>query len=158
LDVLEAVNVLKGDPCASVAFVGDGPLRSELTQYAQTHKLHNVHFFGFRNQTEIATCYAMADLLVLPSSYETWGLVVNEGMCFGLPIIASDQVGAAADLVRHGDNGFIYPVADIMALSECLRSVLKDEIMRGCMGRRSMEIIKNWNIDQDVEGFLEAMR
>ena len=158
LDVLQAVNALNGKPPVSIAFVGDGPLRSELTQYARTHQMTDVHFLGFRNQTEIGSCYAMADMLVLPSSLETWGLVINEAMCFGLPIIASDRVGAAADLVRHDDNGFVYPVGNISALSECLRLALGDETKRIEMGRRSTAVIENWNLDQVLEGFLEAIR
>jgi glycosyltransferase involved in cell wall biosynthesis len=84
--------------------------------------------------------------------------VVNEAMCFGLPVIASDQVAAAADLVRDGANGFVYPVGDSLALAGRLRSVLGDEWRRTRMGRQSYNIISTWDFDQDVAGVLKALR
>jgi glycosyltransferase involved in cell wall biosynthesis len=158
LDLLRAFETSCGEIRASLAFAGDGPLRTQLRQFVDERRLRNVHFLGFRNQTEIGACYAMADVLVLPSSLETWGLVVNEAMCFGLPVIASDQVAAAADLVRDGTNGFVYPVGDSVALAGRLRSVLGDEWRRTRMGRQSYNIISTWDFDQDVAGVLNALR
>jgi len=142
----------------SIALVGDGPLRYSLKDHARARHLGNIHFLGFRNQNQIGDCYAMADVLVLPSGLEPWGLVANEAMCFGLPIIASDRVGAAADLVHHGKNGFVYPFGNISALRECIQCVLSDEPKRAAMGRCSTEIIDNWRPDQAVEGFVRALR
>ena len=80
--------------------VGDGPLRSEFQQGAQQLLPGRALFQGFRNQSELGACYAMADALVFPSRQgETWGLVVNEALQFGLAVIASDHVGCARDLL-----------------------------------------------------------
>ena len=77
-------------------------------------------FAGFKNQTELPACYAAADLLVLPSVSETWGLSVNEGMACGLPAIVSDAVGCAPDLIEPGVTGETYPCGDVAALAEAI--------------------------------------
>jgi glycosyltransferase involved in cell wall biosynthesis len=158
LDLLQAFDALGRDIRASLALAGDGPLGAELRRFVEERRLSNVHFLGFRNQSEIGTCYAMADMLVLPSSLETWGLVINEAMCFGLPVIASDRVGAAADLVHEGVNGFVYPVGNTSELARRLGHVLRREECRIEMGRSSLKIIGAWNFNQDVEGILQALQ
>jgi glycosyltransferase involved in cell wall biosynthesis len=95
---------------------------------------------------------------VLPSSIgETWGLVVNEAMCFNLPIIVSNMVGCAKDLVKHGENGFIYPVGDIEKLKEYMEKLLKEKDLREKMGRNSLKIVSKYTYKKDVEGILEAI-
>lgn len=156
-DLLKAFASLEGYLKASLIFVGDGPLRAEMEHFIADHRLANVHFLGFRNQTELAACYAMADVLVLPSSFEPWGLVLNEAMCFGLPVITSDQVGAAADLVRHGANGFIYPVGDVQTLASCLRRMVEDDQACRVMGQNSLTIISKWGLEESVQGVLRCL-
>ena len=128
-----------------------------MERFIAERRLENVHILGFRNQLELPACYAMADLLVLPSSIEPWGLVVNEAMCFGLPVIVSDKVGAAADLIRDGVNGFTYPVGQIEALAERLQMVLADEQVCQEMGRQSRAIIRRWGFDEVADGLLKAL-
>ena len=99
----------------------------------------------------------MADVLVLPSSFEPWGLVLNEAMCGGLPVVASDKVGAAADLVRDGVNGFVYPAGNVGALADRLQRVLGNEQVRLEMARQSHQIISHWGIKEDIEGVLKAL-
>ncbi len=126
-------------------FVGDGPLRSEIEQKIKKTKASGVFLSGFQNHDKIGEFYAIADVLVLPSSSETWGIVVNEAMCFGVPIIASDQVGAAVDLVKNKYNGFVFPVGDTKELVNALNSLIsmsKNE--RLSFGQKSSEIIKEW--------------
>jgi glycosyltransferase involved in cell wall biosynthesis len=156
-DLLRAFACLNGQPKASLVFVGDGLLRTELERFVTERGLANVYFLGFRNQTELPACYSMADVCVLPSSLEPWGLVLNEAMCCSLPVIASNRVGAAADLIKQGMNGFTYPVGDVEALTDCLRKVLVDEQVRQAMGIQSRAIISRWGIEEDVEGVLKAL-
>src|SRR4030095_2671554 len=74
---------------------------------------------GFVNQRALPDWYASADTLVLPSdSRETWGLVVNEAMAAGLPVIVSNAAGCSVDLVRERDNGFTYPCGDVDTLAD----------------------------------------
>lgn len=156
-DLLKAFSLLDGNPKSSLAFVGEGPLRIPMKRFVAEKGLANVFFLGFCNQSELPPCYAMADALVLPSGEEPWGLVLNEAMCFGLPIIASDRVGAAADLVREGLNGFVYPVGDVTALAEGLRKTLRDPDVGQAMGSRSKEMIQRWGLEETVEGIVQCL-
>ena len=170
------VNVRRSDfQKFNLIFVGDGILRPELENYVKEYNLKNVHFTGFKNQTEIPKYYALSDILVLPSGAgETWGLVVNEAMCFGLPIIASDVVGCGPDLVKHSENGYIFPVGDIKALAKYLRDLIyghsdsfvnSDKFVdsdyglekRKKFGKKSFEIIQNYSYEKDVNSILKAL-
>ncbi|GEM_PF-958311 len=158
LDLLKAYEIVSKNYKVGLAYVGDGRLRNELEDYCDKNHVENVYFMGFRNQTELPEFYSMADVFVLPSSFEPWGLVVNEAMCFSLPIIISDQVGAGGDLVKEGVNGFIFPVRDIFALSEKLKVILADKNLAQKMGRASKEIIAKWSYKEGVQSTLEAMK
>jgi glycosyltransferase involved in cell wall biosynthesis len=155
-DLLRAFATIGTKIRASLVFVGDGNLRPKLEEFATRNTLR-VHFLGFRNQSELPKCYTMSDVVVLPSDYEPWGLVINEAMCFGLPIVASDKVGAAADLIRDGLNGFVYPVGSIPALAEALTRVLSNDALRQEMGARSAAAIRKWSISETVEGVRNAL-
>lgn len=158
LDLLEAYARVAADhPCALV-FLGEGAERPRLEAAAARHRLSRVSITGFVNQSEIGRYYAAADVLVLPSEHEPWGLVLNEGMCFGLPVIASDAVGAAPDLVHAGQNGFVYPVGDVPALAGALRHLLDDPARRAHMGARSRDIVAAYSYDADIEGILAALQ
>jgi len=157
LDLLEAFQHLRDTPEASLVFVGDGRLRSEMHQSVKEHGLKRVHFLGFRNQSQLPACYALADVLVLPSGFEPWGLVVNEAMCFGLPVIASDRVGAVPDLIHDGVNGFVFPAGNVEILVDRLRRVLWAEDMRQRMGAQSRGIIEHWGVNDTVRGILQAL-
>ena len=105
-----------------LVFLGDGPLRATLSDEAQRMAPGRVHFVGFRQQEAIGEVYTDADMLVLPSIFsETWGLVVNEAMQFGLPCIVSDRVGCAPDLVVSGVTGQVFAHGDVGSLTSCLR-------------------------------------
>lgn len=144
---------------SSLIFVGDGILRGDLEKYVKERKIENVHFTGFKNQTELPKYYAMADIFVLPSGVgETWGLVVNEAMCFGLPIIISDIVGCGKDLVKNGKNGYIFSFGDIEKLSKYLGELASDNKKRKLFGKKSFEIIQNYSYEKDIDGILKALK
>ena len=142
----------------SVILVGDGSERRTLEDEIGRTGLRHARITGFVNQGEISQYYAACDVLVLPSSHEPWGLVLNEAMCFGVPVIASDAVGAAPDLARVGENGAVYPVGDVGALAQALRVILRDPVRRAAMGARSREIVRGYSYDADVQGILDALR
>jgi glycosyltransferase involved in cell wall biosynthesis len=158
MDLLEAFARARRNVPASLVWVGDGALRPEMEKFIREHDVPNVHFLGFRNQRELPACYAMADVFVLPSGAEAWGLVVNEAMCFGLPLVLSDRVGAAVDMVEEGRNGFVYPVGDVNTLAARLETLLRDEQLRLKMGSRSLALIGQWGIKENIEGVLQALR
>jgi glycosyltransferase involved in cell wall biosynthesis len=158
LDLLEAYARIAADHPAALVLLGEGMERPRLEAAIARHGLPHVRITGFVNLSEIGRYYAAADVLVLPSEYEPWGLVLNEGMCFGLPVVASDAVGAAPDLVRAEDNGFVYAAGDVAALAHALRRLLGDPALRARMGARSREIVAGFSYDADVDGILEALR
>ena len=109
-------------------------------------KIKNVRFIGFKNRDTIPDFYIMADVIVLPSARETWGIVVNEAMCFSLPVIVSDAVGAGPDMVREGENGYTYRCGDIKELSEqlkCISAATGAESVT--MRNSSLNIITEWS-------------
>lgn len=157
MDLLKAYEKIQENVNASLIFVGDGVERHNLESYSKDHNIKNVHFVGFKNQTELPIYFVIADIFVLPSTDETWGLVINEAMNFGLPIITTDQVGAGPDLVKDGENGFIYPVGDVEKLAYYLLTLLQSPELREKMSKCSSEKIAKWSFEEDVDGILSAL-
>jgi len=106
-----------------VLVAGSGPMETEIAAFARAAGVP-LHMLGFYNQTEMPAAYAAADVLVLPSEHETWGLVANEALACGRPVVLADSVGSAPDLAADGTAGRVFPVGDIGALAEALRGVL----------------------------------
>jgi glycosyltransferase involved in cell wall biosynthesis len=153
-DLLKAFFSIQ-DPRAHLVVVGDGALRDQLVASVPPEKRRQVHFAGFQNQLALPRFYVAADVFVLPSGVgETWGLVVNEAMNFELPVITSDLVGCAADLVDEGQNGFIYPVGDTDALTARMREMMDCDLP--AMGKRSAEIVQDYSYDAVVRGIRTA--
>lgn len=140
--------------------VGDGPLRSRLEKYAKKLNLKEIYFMGFQPREKVFKFYTIADVFILPSGDETWGIVVNEAMCFGLPIITSNRVGSAVDLVKDGYNGFIFPAGDVGKLTDCIEKLIRLSTKeRLLFGQRSIDIIIEWikKIDQ-VQQMLKMLK
>src|SRR5207247_11160263 len=117
----------------------------------------NVHFAGFLNRSQISQAYVAADVFALPSrQHETWGMVVNEAMNFSLPIIVTDKVGCADDLVRDGENGFVVSSEDSADLSDRLRQLVRSSELRQRFGNASRQIVSGWTHDLAVGGVLRA--
>jgi len=158
MDLLLAHETVVKTRKAALVYLGDGELRASLEAYVKEKNLPDVHFVGFHNQTELPKFFAAADIFVLPSMSETWGLVINEALCFGLPVIVSDRVGATGDLVRDSVNGFIYEAANPAVLAEKLETLLSDENLRRRMGEASKSLIANWSLQEDVQGILSCLK
>ena len=121
LDLVESAAQLSASGCKiEVLVAGSGPLEQQMVQTAQAVGVP-LHMLGFCNQTKMPAAYATADVLVLPSERETWGLVANEALACDRPIILSDAVGAAPDLVAIGETGCVFPVGNVAALAEAIR-------------------------------------
>lgn len=158
LVILQAVRAMQHRNRAAVIFMGDGSEKPGLQQYVREENLEQIAFPGFVNQAEMPRIYGMSDVFVLPSKFEPRGAVVNEAMACGLPVVTSTMVGSNGDIVRDGDNGFIFPVGDASALAKVLDRLVEDDALRRRMGQRSLEIISQWDYRKDVEGVVEAMR
>lgn len=136
--------------------VGDGELRPTLESRIRERHLDRVRMAGFRNQGELPAFYALADVFVLPSVNETWGLVVNEAMNAGCAIVVTTQVGSGLDLVVDGVNGAVVPPGDLQALQQALVNVLTDRRFTS-MGDASLEKISKWGIQENLAGLAEVI-
>lgn len=158
MDLLAAFHKVRtAETDAALVFVGSGEEEQVLKDYVRRHELPDVYFFGFRNQSDLPRFYSVADVFVLPSENEPWALVINEVMCAGLPVIASEEIGAVADLVRHGENGFTYEAGNVEALTEYLSQLLHAPEVRKRMGNASRRIIAQWDHERCVVGIRQAM-
>ncbi len=159
-DLIEAQAVLaRGQSAAPyLLMAGDGPLRADLEARAQALRLADVHVLGFQGQEALPALFDLCDLFVLPSVLEPWGLVVNEAMNAGRPVVVSDQTGCAPDLVRDGENGHVVPAGDTAALARALGRITGDAALAARMGARSLEIVGAWDFEADVAGLKSALR
>jgi glycosyltransferase involved in cell wall biosynthesis len=156
-DVLEAFS-LAGVPDSFLVFAGDGPLRSALEQRARELQIsERVRFLGFVNQSQLPSVYRASDLFVLPSLYEPFGLVVNEAMLCGCPVAVSDRVGAKYDLVRQGENGYIFPTGNVEALATIYRDILPDMHKRTRMGEAARRRMETWSPREYINAMSEAI-
>jgi len=135
---------------------GDGPLRTRLERRARDFNVP-LTCLGFVNQTEIPSIYSAADVLVLPSRREPWGLVVNEAMNLSLPVLTSDKVGAHLDLVRTDENGAVFHAGDGEGLARLLRRLSDEPELARTWGAASRRLIDRWNLEASVQGIVEAV-
>ena len=157
--LLDAVRRMRSRDQVAVMYMGDGRERGTLEQYARENEMPHVHFTGFVNQTEMPPLYALADVFVLPSSFDPRGTVTNEAMACELPVVISNMVGiyGEGDIVRDGENGFIYQVGDNERLAALLDRLVEDPQLRRRMGARSLDIIRGWDFNRDIEGLVQAL-
>lgn len=111
---------------------------------------------GGLDEDDLAQRYVDADVFALLSRHEPWGVVVNEAAASGLPLVLSERVGAAYDLLRNGENGFLVPADDVHAAAQALQRLAGDDQLRQRMGARSRELVRPWSYDASVEAFLAA--
>src|SRR5205823_1850540 len=111
---------------------------------------------GGHSEPELAQAYVDADVFALLSRHEPWGVVVNEAAASGLPLVLSEHVGAAADLLLDGENGFLVPADDAVAAADAIRRLAADPDLRRRLGDRSRELVRGWNYNASVEAFVAA--
>ncbi len=135
--------------------VGEGPERTALEKRAQN--LPQVYFLGFHDWNQLPKFYAAADLFVLPSVREPWGLVVNEAMASGLPVIATQKIGSAQDLIIEGQSGYLVPASDAEAMASAIDRACESEERLRAMGEGAQRVIASWNYDATLSGFHQAL-
>ena len=165
LDFLLRGFAAAGDNDAVLVLAGVGSARKKLEETAEELGISDrVRFAGYVPSDETTLLYSISAVYVLPSITtsdfkEPWGLVVNEAFNQGVPVIATDAVGAAAGgLVEDGVNGFVVPERDGPALSRALARILRDGALREAMGRNALRKIAGWDNERMVSGFSEAIR
>ncbi|HEX9659092.1 MAG TPA: glycosyltransferase family 4 protein [Rhodothermales bacterium] len=144
-----------------VIIAGAGELRASLEVGLRKVIGNRAHFLGFLNQSEIGRAYATADYLILPSKRgagETWGLVVNEAMQFGVPAIVSNAVGCSPDLIVHGETGWVFPAGDSDTLAEVLRPLIAEFPKgSGTLSDSAQRRVARFSLGQAVDGLVATI-
>jgi glycosyltransferase involved in cell wall biosynthesis len=145
-------------PNALLVFAGEGPLRQQLAAEAVVLGVDSrVRFLGFVNQSQLPAVYTSADVMVLPSEYEPFAVVVNEAMLCGCPVIASDLVGAAQDLIAPVCRKFIFPCGDVPALAALLSTTARDRTLLQSIRQLGLAHLQTWTPQRNVSATLEAI-
>jgi glycosyltransferase involved in cell wall biosynthesis len=154
--LLEAFVKVPGDNYLIIA--GNGALENEFKKLYS--KYNNIFFLPFQNQQIMPVLYRMADVFVLPSKTETWGLGINEAMACGRAILVSDSCGAAPDLVEEGGNGFTFQSGNCVDLMKKIQKFTNDKEGLMKMQKNSINRIKDWNYEEDcvaIESLLKKI-
>ena len=137
--LIRAMSIVQQKRDVGLVVVGDGRERSSLTHLSRG--LKEVVFTGNIKYRDLPDYYALADMLVLPSREEVWGLVVNEAMACGTPILCSSNAGCSRDLVKDSVNGFVFQPGDVNTLAQRIEELASDAELRGSFGSSSQQII-----------------
>ena len=163
LDILHALKLLIksfetpfGGLPVHLLMVGDGEQRSACEALVSDLNLP-VTFTGFLNQNEVTKAYAVSDCLILASESETWGLVVNEAMACGLPVIVSDACGCVPDLIVAGETGYSFPCGDVEALADRMRRMATDQEGRRRMSEGARQHISSFSVERAADTLLKAI-
>ncbi len=144
---------------ALLVFAGEGAQRPELEKETAALGLgKRVRFLGFKNQSELPAVYTSADLMVVPSEYEPFAVVVNEASCCGCPVVASDRVGAARDLIGPVDPTLIYPCGDVPGLEALLRNLFADRDNLKALGNAARQRMETWSPRENIAETILAIK
>lgn len=156
IQVLEALKILN-DSEISFLIVGSGPEEVNLKKFCNDNNIKNVFFEGFHQQEELPKFYALADIFILPSFEEVWGLVINEALASGLCVLCSKYAGAAYDLIND-ENGVIFDPYNIEEIVESIKKV-KDNIsfLRSKRDQISQWAVQNLSIERSGEAVISAI-
>jgi glycosyltransferase involved in cell wall biosynthesis len=142
--LLNAAKIFPKD--VAVVIVGGTPTE-EYQQIILKNGLKQIYFPGFKTKKELEDYYKIADLFVFPTREDVWGLVVNEAMAFGLPVITTEKCIAGLELVQNGKNGFIIPVEDSELITKHVHEIINNEAKRAAMEETSLKKIRNYTIE-----------
>lgn len=120
--------------------------------------LKNVYFMGFKCKEELMECYRAADLFVHPTREDIWGLVINEAMANGLPVITTERCVGGCELIQNEINGYIVPTNDSEQLADAIMKVLEDENLRQKMSENNLKKIRNWTIEKMAKRHYEILK
>lgn len=136
--------------------VGGEPQR-EVLKIIEDQHLVNVHFIGFKSKEELNEFYAMSDIFVFPTRYDIWGLVINEAMSFGLPIISSDKCVAALEFNQQFGNVKLFKSENFIELAQCIKLLVDNKALRLKLGKRSIKAIQEYSIENAVLDFTKII-
>lgn len=134
------------DSNVGVYIIG-GKVTDEYKQIIEQYNLKNIHFIQNISKEKLKLYYKSADLFVLPTREDIWGLVINEAMAHGLPVITTDKCVSGLELIENNINGFIVPKEDSEILADKINSVLRDNDLKLYMSKNSLKKIKEYTIE-----------
>lgn len=152
------LKLCKKYPQLAVIYLGSGPQFEVLKQLLEPELGKRFIAPGFVNQSELGLYFKSADVFVLPSTYDTWGLVVNEAMHFGLPCIVSDMVGSRHDLVINGETGLVFDHKSSDDLADCMQQFLDNMGLSGDMGANAHDQVQGYTIEKTAYGIEASVR
>lgn len=137
--------------------IGGGPKRAEYEQMIKDNDLKNVYIEDFKKPDELQKYYSAADVFVMPTREDIWGLVVNEAMAQGLPVISSDRCTSGIELVDKDKNGFVYPCENTDMLAEYIEKLAFDTEMRAEFSVNSLSAINRYTLENIIESHIESI-
>ncbi len=155
--LLKAYKRLKTENNWGLVLIGDGPQSEDITNYIEQNNIRNVCIPGFQQKEDVPKFLAVSDLFILPSTSEPWGLVVNEAMAAGLPILVSRRCGCHPELVKEGINGFSFDPFDDNELFSLMRDMVDGKYDLPGMGEASLGIIKDYTPKRAAKVISEAI-
>lgn len=142
----------------SLVLLGDGPLRSVLEAKLDALGLRDhVMMPGFKQVADLPFFYAWAGAFIHPSTVEPWGLVVNEAMASGLPVLVSNRCGCAPELVNEGVNGFTFDPLHVEEMAQKMRQLAAADFLREAFGKKSRKIVAGWGPERFARGLSQAI-
>lgn len=138
-------------PEAQLVLLGGGELEAEYREQIRRLGLDNVVLQGFAEKERVFQYYRAADLFVLPTREDIWGLVINEAMACALPVVSTKRCIAASELIVEGENGYVVPVGDALALAGAITRILSDDSLRDRMAENNLEKIRSYTLENIVE-------
>lgn len=138
-------------------YIIGGEVNEELRDIIIKKGIEHVHFVKFKQAEELKQYYMAADIFVLSTRSDTWGLVINEAMSCGLPVITTYSCGAGTEMVRQGENGFLYKAEDVESLGRHMKELMESEEIRRRMGEKSLSIVRNYTIEKMAEVHLAIL-
>jgi glycosyltransferase involved in cell wall biosynthesis len=154
---LEAVRATAGlGPRALLLMAGDGPLADAARAEAARLGVR-LHWKGFLNQSALPAAFAAADALIVPSTWESWGLIINEGLASSLPCVTTDGVAAAADLIGDGESGYTVPVGDVRAMTARLADLRASRDRGDDLGAVCRRFAERCSFEKATDGVVSAV-
>ncbi len=153
--LLEAWRQVRGN--CRLLMVGGGEKQQEYEAFIAKYGMDNVTLVGYLDKSKIFEYYRASDLFVLPTREDVWGLVVNEAMACGIPVISSDMCIAGRELIKEGINGYVVPSEDVDRLAEALQKLVNQPALREEMGRNNIRDIQGKTLQNIVESHIKVI-
>jgi glycosyltransferase involved in cell wall biosynthesis len=158
LAIVRAIERLPDREHVGLISLGDGELNDDFSAHARALLGDRFIAPGFVNQSQLGRYFIAADAMVMTSRFETWGLVVNEAMHYGIPVIANAQVGSTANLVLHGQTGLLYESENPASLADAMLELVRSPARARKLGAAAHELIANYTIEASAAGIFQALK